>query len=66
MAKSNAQKKRAHAVRNGQLDPQISRGLVPEMSTHERKLPTKQQRLDRQSKKYKMCINQLTGGERCY
>lgn len=54
MAKSKSQKMRAHAVRNGQLDHQISRGIRPEMSTHERKLPTKQQRLERQNKKYKM------------
>lgn len=52
MAKSAAQKQRAHLVRNGKLNPEIRRGLRPEISTHERKTPTKRARLEKQYRKY--------------
>lgn len=53
MAKSKAQKQRAHAIRQGRLDPRIKRGLNDIMSTRERKLPTKQERQNRSENKYK-------------
>ena len=59
MAKSNAQKKREHRIRQGKRDPSLNRGQTPDYSTHERKLPTRREKLDKQEKKYK---NRYTEG----
>lgn len=53
MAKSKAQKHREHLVRNGRRDPNMNRGFTPDISTHERKLPTLQEKRDKLAKKYK-------------
>lgn len=53
MAKSKAKKAREHLVRNGRRDPNLNRGLTPEISMHERKLPTLRAKLDKQENKYK-------------
>lgn len=53
MAKSKAQKHRAHLVRNGLRDPQSNRGIRPDFSTFERKTPTAQAKLERQERKHK-------------
>lgn len=53
MAKSKAQKQRAHAVRNGRPDPASYRLDNPDFSTHVRRTPSLQEKLDRQERKYK-------------
>ena len=55
MAKSKAQKIRAHAVRNGKRDPALNRGVV-EFSTHVRKTPTLHERIDRQERKHRAAL----------
>lgn len=52
MAKSQAQKKRLHDVRNGKRDVTGSRGKVDGMSTHVRKTKTLLDRKERNYKKY--------------
>lgn len=52
MAKSRAKKQREHLVRNGRRDPALSRGQQPDFSMHERKTPTRSERVDRQYRKY--------------
>lgn len=58
MAKSKAQKIRDHKIRNGRLDPSIKRGITPEISTHERKLPTLTEKLRKKENKYKHKIEE--------
>lgn len=53
MAKSKAKKIREHLVRNGRRDPNLNRGFAPEISTHERKLPTLRAKKDKLETKYK-------------
>lgn len=53
MAKSKAQKIRDHKVRNGKLDPSIKRGVNPDISMHERKLPTLTEKRRRKENKHK-------------
>lgn len=51
MARSKAQKARAHKVRNGRRDPALKRGEV-DFSTHVRKTPSRQERIDKSERKY--------------
>lgn len=53
MAKSKAQKHRAHLVRNGLRDPQSNRGIRPDFDTFERKTPTRKTKQQRQERKHK-------------
>lgn len=54
MAKSKAQKKREHDVRNGKRDVSLNRGGdYISISTHERKTPTKKEILSKRENKYK-------------
>ena len=55
MAKSKAQKQRAHAVRNGKRDPELSRGVVA-FSTHVRRTPTLHERMERQTRKHRAAL----------
>ena len=52
MAKSPAQKQRAHLVRNGKRDPNLNRVSAPDYSTHERKLPTLVEKKRKNEQKY--------------
>lgn len=56
MAKSKAQKLRAHAVRNGKRNPELNRGVTPAISTHERKTPTRKELLHKQYKKESLAL----------
>lgn len=53
MAKSKAQKHRAHLERNGQRNPELGRNFDPDFSTHERKTKTLQEKRNKQESKYK-------------
>lgn len=52
MAISKSKKKRLHAVRNGKLDPGQMRGDSADFSTHVRKTPSKQERINKSERKY--------------
>lgn len=53
MARSKAQKKRAHLIRNGRRDPAENRGVQPDFSTHVRKTPSLVERQRRKETKHK-------------
>lgn len=62
MAKSRAQRKREHLIRNGKRDPELDRGKNPDFSVHQRRLPTL---IERRNKKWrKREKHQLTRGYR--
>ncbi|MCI4136247.1 hypothetical protein MOB09_12645 [Bacillus vallismortis] len=50
MAKSRAKKKREHLLRNGGRNVLLSRGSTPSFSTHERKIKSKKDILNKQNK----------------
>lgn len=52
MAKSKAQKQRAHIERNGGVNPASHRGARPDFSTHTRTTPTLQSKKQKAMKKY--------------
>ena len=56
MAKSKAQKVRAHAVRNGKRNPTDNRAFESGFSTHVRKTPTLQEQRLKQEQKYKQKV----------
>lgn len=56
MAKSNAQKNRAHAARNGARNPEANRAYAPGFSTHVRKTPTLHERRMKQERKHKQSV----------
>lgn len=53
MAKSKAQKQRAHIERNGGVNPENHRGIKPDFSTHTRQTPTLKSKQQKQARKYK-------------
>lgn len=53
MAKSKARKKREHHMRNNGVDVTKLRGVQPDFSTHTRKAPSKQAKLNKEWSKYK-------------
>lgn len=53
MAKSKAQKQRAHLVRNGRRDPELNRNAHDGISTHVRTTPTLAERTSRRENKHK-------------
>ena len=52
MAKSKAQKQRAHIERNGGVNPEKHRVVRPDFSMHTRKTPTLKSRKQKAMKKY--------------
>ncbi|MGX1266616.1 hypothetical protein RKD55_004560 [Rossellomorea marisflavi] len=56
MAKSNAQKMRAHKERNGLRNPESNRGVVPGFSTHVRKTPSIHEKRIKDERKYKQSV----------
>lgn len=52
MAKSKAQKHRAHIERNGGVNPERHRGIRPDFSMHTRTTPTLKSKKQKAMKKY--------------
>lgn len=57
MAKSKAQKLRAHAERNGRRNPELNRLTDPDFSMHQRKLPTLTEKREKQARKYRFDLS---------